>query len=78
MSAALRRGLIAAAFAVGAGASLPVAAADKITFGTDWRAEAEHGGYYQAQAEGLYQAAGLEVTIRQGGPQVNHAQLLAA
>ena len=56
----------------------PAVAADQITFGTDWRAQAEHGGYYQALAEGLYEAAGLEVTIRQGGPQVNHAQLLAA
>ena len=53
-------------------------AADKLTLGTDWRAEAEHGGYYQALATGLYVKAGLDVTIRQGGPQVNHAQLLAA
>lgn len=53
-------------------------AADKIILGTDWRAEPEHGGYYQALATGLYAQAGLEVTIRQGGPQVNHAQLLAA
>lgn len=53
-------------------------AVDKITFGTDWRAQAEHGGFYQAQALGFYEEAGLEVTIRQGGPQVNHAQLLAA
>jgi NitT/TauT family transport system substrate-binding protein len=56
----------------------PAFGADKIILGTDWRAEAEHGGYYQAQATGLYAAAGLDVTIRQGGPQVNHAQLLAA
>jgi NitT/TauT family transport system substrate-binding protein len=53
-------------------------AADKITLGTDWRAEPEHGGYYQALATGLYAKAGLDVTIRQGGPQVNHNQLLAA
>jgi NitT/TauT family transport system substrate-binding protein len=53
-------------------------AADKITFGTDWRAQAEHGGFYQAVATGIYAAHGLEVTLRQGGPQVNHAQLLAA
>ena len=58
--------------------ALPALAADKIVFGTDWRAQAEHGGYYQALAEGLYEKTGLEVTIRQGGPQVNHAQLLAA
>ena len=53
-------------------------AADKVVLGTDWRAEAEHGGYYQALATGLYAKAGLEVTVRQGGPQVNHSQLLAA
>jgi NitT/TauT family transport system substrate-binding protein len=53
-------------------------AADTIVLGTDWRAEAEHGGYYQALATGLYAKEGLDVTIRQGGPQVNHNQLLAA
>jgi len=58
--------------------ALPALAADKVTFGTDWRAQAEHGGFYQALADGLYAANGLEVTLRQGGPQVNHAQLLAA
>jgi NitT/TauT family transport system substrate-binding protein len=60
-------------------AAIPLArAADQITFGTDWKAEAEHGGYYQAIATGIYQKHGLAVTLRQGGPQVNHAQLLAA
>ena len=59
-------------------ATLPAQAADKITFGTDWRAQAEHGGFYQAVAAGIYAAHGLDVTLRQGGPQVNHAQLLAA
>ena len=54
------------------------AAQDKITFGTDWKAQAEHGGFYQAIATGIYKKHGLEVTLRPGGPQVNHAQLLAA
>src|SRR6516162_63277 len=54
------------------------AVAESVTFGTDWKAEAEHGGYYQAIATGIYRGHGLEVTLRQGGPQVNHAQLLAA
>src|SRR5438128_12313620 len=54
------------------------ATAQTISFGTDWKAEAEHGGYYQAIATGIYRQHGLEVTLRQGGPQVNHAQLLAA
>src|SRR5206468_4389443 len=54
------------------------ARAEPVTFGTDWKAEAEHGGFYQAIATGIYQRHGLEVVLRPGGPQVNHAQLLAA
>ncbi|MDT7951275.1 MAG: ABC transporter substrate-binding protein [Acetobacteraceae bacterium] len=53
-------------------------AADKVAFGLDWKAEAEYGGYYQAVATGLYAKHGLEVSIRQGGPQVNQTQLLLA
>ncbi|MGH7030980.1 MAG: ABC transporter substrate-binding protein [Stellaceae bacterium] len=53
-------------------------AAQAIRFGTDWKAEAEHGGYYEAIATGIYRRYGLDVELRQGGPQVNHAQLLAA
>lgn len=73
-------GLLAAAAALFAVlvAGSAVHAADRVTLGTDWRAQAEHGGYYQALATGLYAKAGLNVTIRQGGPQVNHSQLLAA
>jgi NitT/TauT family transport system substrate-binding protein len=56
----------------------PSPAADKLVFGTNWLAEAEHGGFYQAVAGGIYAKHGLEVEIRQGGPQVNHSQLLAA
>jgi NitT/TauT family transport system substrate-binding protein len=66
--------LVAAALAV----ATPALALDKVTFGTDWKAEAEHGGYYQALATGIYRRYGLDVTLRQGGPQVNHAELLAA
>jgi NitT/TauT family transport system substrate-binding protein len=53
-------------------------AADHIAFGLDWLAEAEYGGYYQAVATGIYARHGLAVDIRQGGPQVNQAQLLLA
>lgn len=56
----------------------PAAAQDQVTFGTNWKAQAEHGGYYQAVATGIYEKHGLEVEIRPGGPQVNHNQLLAA
>ena len=49
-----------------------------IKFATDWRAEAEHGGFYQALATGEYARRGLDVTIVQGGPGVNVPQLLAS
>ncbi len=51
---------------------------DKINFGIDWVAEAEYGGYYQAVATGIYKKYGLDVTVRQGGPSVNQAQLMLA
>src|SRR5882762_2987386 len=51
-------------------------AADKVTLLTSWFAQAEHGGFYQAKATGLYEKAGLDVTIKMGGPQVNGMQLL--
>lgn len=49
---------------------------DKVTFGTNWFAQAEHGGFYQAVATGIYKNYGLDVTIKMGGPQVNGTQLL--
>jgi len=52
------------------------AAADKVSFGTNWLAEAEHGGYYQAIADGTYAKYGLDVTIVPGGPQANNRMLL--
>jgi NitT/TauT family transport system substrate-binding protein len=51
---------------------------DKVVFQTNWRAVAEHGGYYQAVAAGIYKAHGIECEIRQGGPQQNPSQLLLA
>ena len=56
----------------------PSRADDKIAFGLDWKAEAEYGGYYQALATGIYKKHGLDVTIREGGPLINHMQLLMA
>lgn len=53
-------------------------AQDKVTFLTSWYAQAEHGGYYQAVATGIYRKYNLDVTIKMGGPQVNGVQLLAA
>ncbi len=65
--------LLAALFAV----AQPAFAATPIRFVTDWKAQAEHGGFYQAVAEGLYAQRGLDVRIIQGGPDVNVPQLLA-
>ncbi|MFW5679875.1 MAG: ABC transporter substrate-binding protein [Pseudomonadota bacterium] len=66
------------ALVAGVAAAGPAVALDEVTFGTNWKAQAEHGGYYQAVATGIYERYGLDVTIRPGGPQVNHPQLLAA
>lgn len=60
-------------------AAAPVArAADTVTFGLDWVAEPEYGGYYEALATGIYKKYGLDVTIQEGGPEINNAQLLVA
>ncbi len=58
-----------------AGGSL---AQDKVSFGTNWLAQAEHGGFYQAVADGTYAKHGLEVTIVQGGPSSANRALLVA
>jgi NitT/TauT family transport system substrate-binding protein len=67
------------AIACAAAAALPAhgQTLDKVTFGTNWVAEAEHGGFYQALADGTYRRHGLDVTILQGGPNVNNRILLA-
>lgn len=51
---------------------------DTVRFGTNWKAQGGHGGFYQAVADGTYRKYGLEVEIVQGGPQVNNRPLLAA
>ena len=56
----------------------PAQAQQKFSFTTNWYAQAEHGGFYQALANGLYKKAGLDVALKMGGPQVNIMQLLAA
>jgi len=53
-------------------------AEDKVVFATNWKAQAAHGGFYQAVADGAYQRAGLNVTIQPGGPQINNRPLLPA
>ena len=71
----------AAMMAALAGAILmspPALALDKVTFGTNWLADPEAGGYYQALVDGTYQKYGLDVTILQGGPSSNGGMLLIA
>lgn len=75
MSRILRAALAAAGSLLALGAAR---ADDKVTICTDWRAEAEHGGIYQALATGIYKRHQLDVAIKQGGPNLNQAQLLAA
>ena len=53
-------------------------AQDKVTFATNWKAQAAHGGFYQAVADGTYKKYGLDVSIQPGGPQVNNRPLLPA
>lgn len=53
-------------------------ALDEVSFGTNWLAQAEHGGFYQAVVDGTYEKHGLDVTIVQGGPQAANAALLMA
>lgn len=64
-----------AALALGTGAAL---AQERVTFGTNWLPQAEHGGFYQAMADGTYAACGLDVEIVPGGPQVNNRALMMA
>ena len=72
--AAFRLPLLAALSAL----ALSAAAQEKFTFLTNWYAQAEHGGFYQAVATGIYKKYGLDVTVKMGGPQVNIMQLMAA
>ncbi|MBZ6077419.1 ABC transporter substrate-binding protein [Microvirga puerhi] len=71
---------IASLLGAGLGLGLASAAAEQslreVTFGTNWLAQAEHGGYYQAVADGTYEKYGLKVTIVPGGPRANNRMLM--
>jgi NitT/TauT family transport system substrate-binding protein len=76
---ATTRALVASLFALSAlVASRPAHAEEKFIYMTNWFAEAEHGGFYQAIATGIYKKYGLDVTVKMGGPQVNILQIMAA
>jgi NitT/TauT family transport system substrate-binding protein len=77
--ASINRVTIGLAAAVAAlGLAGPAMALDEVSFGTNWLAEAEHGGFYQAVADGTYEKYGLKVTIVQGGPNAANQALLMA
>ncbi|WP_037076862.1 ABC transporter substrate-binding protein [Neorhizobium vignae] len=59
-------------------AAQPAAALDEVSYGTNWLAQAEHGGFYQAVADGTYEKRGLKVKIVQGGPNAANRALLIA
>jgi NitT/TauT family transport system substrate-binding protein len=73
---ALTAGLVALMMSLAPGRAQTVL--DKVSFGTNWVAEAEHGGFFQAVADGTYKAYGLDVTIVPGGPNDNNRLLLIA
>jgi len=70
--------LAAGALALALLVTAPAMGQDKVSFGTDWLAQAEHGGFYQAVADGTYAEHGLDVTIVPGGPQAANRALLVA
>jgi NitT/TauT family transport system substrate-binding protein len=65
-----------AALAFASCAATSAFAQEKVVFATNWKAQAGHGGFYQALADGTYKKYGLDVEIQQGGPQVNNRPLL--
>jgi NitT/TauT family transport system substrate-binding protein len=74
----VRRRLFAATALAAACAFVPAQAAEKLRFGLNWLAQAEHCGFFQAKAQGLYEKAGLDVEIVNGGPDRNLPLLVAA
>jgi NitT/TauT family transport system substrate-binding protein len=75
LSRALTTGLVTLLVAI---APVRAQTLDKVSFGTNWVAEAEHGGFFQALADGTYKNYGLDVTIVPGGPNSNNRSLLIA
>jgi NitT/TauT family transport system substrate-binding protein len=74
----LPRALTAALLACAALAPAAAQTLDRVSFGTNWVAEAEHGGFFQAVVDGTYKNYGLDVTIVPGGPNENNRMLLIA
>jgi NitT/TauT family transport system substrate-binding protein len=69
-------GMVATGLGWGAGSALAQQPLTEVTFGTNWLAQAEHGGFYQAVADGTYEKHGLKVTIVPGGPRASNRMLM--
>jgi NitT/TauT family transport system substrate-binding protein len=69
-------GVLAALIGCGAGSARAQQPLTEVTFGTNWLAQAEHGGYYQAVADGTFETYGLKVTIVPGGPRASNRMLM--
>ena len=78
MSLQSRIGGLTAIAGLSLAAATPALALDEVSYGTNWLAQAEHGGFYQAVADGTYEKYGLDVTIVQGGPQAANRSLMIA
>ena len=74
----VKASILATVTAVAATGALADGHSEKVVFGTNWLAQAEHGGFYQSVADGTYAECGLDVEIVSGGPQVNNRALLLA
>ena len=74
MKRSLKLSVLAAALALG---SLAAQAAEKVTIQLKWVPQAQFAGYYVAQAKGYYKDAGLDVTIKAGGPDISPVQVIA-
>ena len=75
---ALTAGFLALVIAILPASANAQTVLDKVSFGTNWVPEAEHGGFFQALADGTYKKYGLDVTIVPGGPNDNNRMLLIA
>src|SRR5438552_927146 len=76
MFAGISRAALVVTLALGLTIEVDAQPLDKVSFGTNWVAQGEHGGFYQALADGTYRKHGLDVTIVPGGPNVNNRLLL--
>ncbi len=69
---------IVGVIAIAASVSGVADAKEKFVYGLSWLPQAEHCGFFQAKAAGLYDEAGIDVELLPGGPGINLAQLVAA